>query len=686
MLSDSEIIRIVQSEKEDSISYRDEIGKKRSTLLDYYNLQPFGDEIDGRSRFVSSDVSDVVEGMLPSLIRVFTQGRNVAKFIADTPDGDDEAEQKTELANYVFFRQNQGVLTLTNMFKDALLQYTGVVKVSIDETNEVTESKYKGLSEIEFRALEADEETEIEEFEQEIVEELTPLGVVQSVSYSAEVKHTKKTSKVCYLNIPPEEFVVSRSARDFDEPPMIGHVTPKTRSDLIEMGFNREDVSSLPSQERINNSEEKNARYHDYERNDLGTSKQTATDRIELAELYIYMDADEDGVVELWQVFEAGDVILGKERVDKHPFCVVTPIPIPHRAIGTCPAEQVADLQLMKSTLVRNMADNIYSNNFNRYAYNDRVDLDDLLNARPGGTVSVEGEGPIGDAVAPLVTVPQVDQILTGIEYVDASAERRTGFTRFSQGLDADALNHTATGFKGVTDYSQQRMELIARVFAETGVREIFRKTIELMTKYQDEKMQIRVSGQPMEVDPTAWRYNYDCFIDVGLGSGDRNEKIINLNNILMQQKEFLQLGLPITDQVKIFNTLEKLITEIGLKDASLYFNNIERPEQVLQAENEQLRNATQQMQQALSARNPLAEAEKVKQQTAVLEAQLKSQATERSDQIKAQDISLKDQRERMKMAQDQQQFESDQVVDLTKIEADLQKEGIKTNVPGSQI
>jgi hypothetical protein len=686
MLEDREIINLVQAEKADSIGYRDEIGSKRETLLDYYNLQPFGDEIEGRSRYVSSDVSDVVEGMLPSLIRIFTQGRNIAKFISDNPDYDAEAEQKTELANYVFFRQNQGVLTLTNMFKDALLQYTGVVKVGLDESEEVTEENYSGLSQPEFDALEADEETEIEEITEEIKRVQTPQGIIEHRTFDAKVKRRRQSKKVCYENIPPEEFLISRSARDFVKPQMIGHTTPKTRSELIEMGFDREEVEALPSQTRIDNNEEKAARHHDYDNNDLGSSKQKATDLIELSELYMYMDADEDGISELWQIFEAGDKILEKNLWDKHPFCSVTPIPIPHRAIGTCPADQVADIQLMKSVLVRNMADNIYSNNFNRYAYNERVNVDDLLNARPGGTVEVEGEGPIGDAVAPLVTVPQVDQILRGIEYIDSSAERRTGFTRFSQGLDADALNHTATGFKGISDYSQQRMELIARVFAETGVRDIFRKTIALLSKHQDEKMQIRVSGQPLEIDPTAWRENMDCFIDVGLGTGDRNEKIINLNNILMQQKEFLQLGLPITDQAKIYNTLDKLVTETGLKDVDLYFNDPQKPIEVLQAQNEIMAMQLQQMQQQLQMQNPLAEAEQVKQQTEVLKAQLKAQQTERADSIKAQDVALKDQRERMKMAQDQSQFNSSQVVDLTKIEADLQKEGLKTDIPGSAI
>jgi hypothetical protein len=672
MLSESEILNIVTSEKSDSVSYRDEIGAKRAKLMDYYNMRPYGDEVDGRSRFVSSDVSDVVEGMLPSLIRLFTQGKEVAKFQADRPDQDDEAEQKTQLANYVFYRQNHGVLALTNMFKDALLQYTGAVKVMLDESIDVTEESYSGLDQDEFDALEADDEIEIKEVEVEARGVVTDLGTIEVKSYDVVAKRTIERKQVIYENIPPEEFLISRSARDFVKPRMIGHTTPKTRSELIEMGFDKELIEGLPGMARTTNNEEANARYYDYEQNDLSNpTNQKSTDIIELTEMYLYMDADEDGIAELWQVFEAGNKILEKSLWDEHPFAVVTPIPIPHRAIGTCPAEQVADIQFTKSVLVRQSLDNIYSTNYTRVAYNDRVDMDDLFTPRPGGGIHVEGEAPIGDSISPIVTVPQVDQILRGVEYIDSSAERRTGFTRFSQGLDADALNHTATGFKGISDYSQQRMELIGRIFAETGVRDLFRKTIANIEKYQDQKIQIRVSGRPLEIDPSSWKHNLDCFIDVGLGSGDRNEKIVNLNVILQRQLELIQQGSSLSDQAKVYNTLDKLITESGLKDASLYFNDPEKPDEVLQAQNEQLTQMVQMLQQQ-AQQNPLAEAELIKAQARMAEVNQR-------DTLKAQEMRQDMQKFLLKLRQDDDQFNQDTIKDLTEMELKYSK-----NVPGA--
>jgi hypothetical protein len=641
-------------------------------------MQPFGDEIKGRSSYVSSDVSDVVEGMTPSLVRAFTQGKTVSKFISDTVDQEDEAEQKTLLANYVFYRQNQGVLTLTNMFKDALLQYTGAVKVMRDEVNSVTEENYAGLSQEEFDKLRLDESNEIIEVEEEAQQISTELGVVEVSVFNVKVKHTDNREKVRYENIPPEEFLISRTARDFVNPRFIGHITPKTRSELLEMGFDKDIVNSLPSHATVSNTEEKNARYHDYA--DTGTGNPTtssANDLIDLTEMYIHIDVDEDGISELWQVFEAGDQLLEKNLWDEHPFAVVTPIPIPHRAIGTCPAEQVADIQYTKSVLVRNALDNIYSTNFERIAYNDRVSLDDLFTPRPGGGIAVDGDGPIGDSVRPIVTQPQVQQILQQIEYVDTSAERRTGFTRFSQGLDADALNQTATGFKGISDYSQQRIGLIARVFAETGVKELFRKTIKVIESFQDSTIQIRVSGKPLEIDPSAWRHNLDCMVDVGLGSGDRNEKIVNLNVILQRQMEMLQQGMNTVDQAKIFNTLDKMITEVGLKDSSLYFNDPEKPEEILQAQNEQLIKAVQVLQSQVQ-QNPLAEAE-------LIRAQAKMAEVNQRDTLKAQEMRQKMLLEVRKLAQDDEQFRQELVFKLTELATKTEAE-TGQNVPGALI
>lgn len=662
-MSDAEINKIVGAEEDDAINFQSQIGRDRAKLLDYYNCRPYGDEVEGQSQVVTSDVSDVIEGMLPSLVRIFTQGKYVARFESDNPEYDKEADQKTAWANYVFTRQNDGTLILHNMFKDALLQYTGTVKIYWDEKKDVTKEKYRGLSLFELQKLQMDEETEIEEQEERIeVVQGTPFTV-----YDVQVKRTKTIGQTRIDNVPPEEFLICRSARDFRNPRFIGHRTPKTRSELILMGFDRDTVENLPADEYYDFevSYEKNSRYWNYDGLLETNPGDPSQDVIYLGEYYVYMDTDGDGVAELWQVFRAGNVILDKNQVDEHPFAVVVPIPIPHRAIGSCPGEQVADIQYLKSTLMRQALNNVYQTNYMRTIVNERVDLDDLLTPRAGGIIRVNDEGPIGDSLQPLAVQPIAEPILRMMEYVDVMREVRTGVTRYNQGLDSEALNKTATGFKGIMEASQQRLDMIARIFADTGVRDIFRKIIKLGMQYQNDSMQIRVMGQPMEIDPTSWRNNLDCRIDVGLGSGDRQEKIVNLNAILAMQQQFMQQGMPLADQAKMYNTLEKLVVEVGLKDASPYFNDPSQPQQLLQAQVEQLSAAVQQLQAQMQ--NPLAEVEQIKAQASLAEQQQKQQ-------FETQKLLLE-------LEQKRKEFETNYLTKLTELELKYGQ-----NVPGALV
>lgn len=600
MLNDSEIGSIIRAEEDDALGYRDELAEKRATLMSYYRSEPLGDETPGRSRFVSSDVSDIVEWMQPSLLRVLVSGKHVATFDADTEEQEQEAEQKTALANYSFMRANNGTLTLHHMLKDGNLQYTGVVKTSWRETEETTTERYSGMSEDERRKLLANDETEIVEEERD----------EDTLTWRVTAKRTTTRAKVCYDNIPPGEFVIARNARDFERPRLIGQRTPKTRSDLVQMGFPRDLVDSLPADSEDKRNEDRN---RSDSRDETNPSMNRANDIIYLGEYYVRIDVDEDGVAELWQVFYAGNQVLEKELWDVHPFAVYVPVPIPHQAIGSCPAEQVADIHLTKSVLVRHLLENVYANNYTRTASSNLVDLDDLMTPRPGGNVSVDVDGPVSGHVEPIPVTPQVDHILAAIEYMDTAREIRTGVTRYNQGLQADTLNKTATGFQGIMDASLQRMELMARLAADVAVRQIYRLTVMLLTKYQDEALQIRVSGAPLEVDPTAWRYDLDCQINVGLGPGERAEKIANLGAIIREQKEAIDTGKVIADQSKLYNAYSELVEEVG-EDTSKFFNDPSQPEQLLKAQNELLQQMVGQLETQLQ--NPLAEAEMIKQRS----------------------------------------------------------------------
>lgn len=667
MLDDSQINSIVQAEEEDALAYLVEIGGKRATLMDYYNQKPFGDEEEGQSQVITSDVQDTIEWMLPSLIRTFTQGKIIGHFESQLDEHEQEAKDKTAYSNWIFQRDNNGVMILNSMIKDCLLQFTGTTKVYWDDSEDVLFSEYHGLSKLEAQKLSLDQNIEVVEFEED-----------ENGLFDLEVKTTNSSGRVQIDNIPPEEFVFSRNARDFIKPRFIGQRTPKTRSELIEMGFDAVTVNSLPLDSADRMTQEASARSEGLG-NDVidNPTTQRANDTIHLGEYYVEIDVDEDGITELWQVFRAGDRILQKEKVDSHPYAVAVPIPIPHRALGTCPAEQVADIQFTKSTMLRQAFDNIYQSNYPRTVVNERVELDDLLTPRAAGIINVEGEGPISDSISPFVVPPISGEIFGAIEYLDSAREIRTGVTRFNQGMDPESLNKTATGFKGIMDASAQRSELVARMIAETGIKPLFNKIIENISKYQNDKTEIRVLGKPMEINPSSWRRKMDCRVDVGLGSGDRQEKIANLNFILAQQKEFMSTGNALADNEKAFNTLDKLVTEVGLKDVNEYFNDTTKPDEVLLAQNEQLMGMVEQLQQQVQ-QNPLAEAEQIKAQATMAKVQNDNQVKLLQMQVDAQEFQEEMRQKNAELVAQLELANNKLKLDYTKLELEN-----KVDIPG---
>jgi hypothetical protein len=287
-----------------------------------------------------------------------------------------------------------------------------------------------------------------------------------------------------------------------------------------------------------------------------------------------------DGVAELRKVTVAGDSgyqILDNESADFVPFCSLTPIPMPHRFYGRSVAELVEDVQLVKSTVMRQLLDNMYLTNNNRVAIMDgMVNLDDLLTSRPGGVVRTKQ--PPSQVMMPMQSQTISQQAFPLLEYLDTVRETRTGVTRYSQGLDADSLNKTATGINTLMTQTQMRMELIARIFAETGVKDLFKRIFELTVKYQDKERIIQLNNQFVPVRPTEWKNRYNISITVGLGSGSKEQQLVILNSILEKQLQAFQLQggkeYPMVSLKNIYNTLAKMIENAGLKNVENYFVN----------------------------------------------------------------------------------------------------------------
>ena len=598
-VTNEQLRAIINSEINNSIGFMgSNLTSQRKKSMEYYMGEKLGTEIDGRSQVVSTDVADTIETILPNLLRIFTASDQVVKCEPVKSEDVPLAEQATNYINYIFNKDNPGFSILYTWFKDALLEKNGIVKVYWDDSSSVEQETYENLNDQEYQLLLDDENVTVveeESFVDEKMKAAMDLLLVEATNqgklvadeptpmlHNCVIKRTSRGGKVKIENVPPEEFLIQRTAKSIESANFVAHRVSKTRSDLIEMGFDKEVVENLPTTNNIILNNERLTRYSDIDQSPLDNAPDNSTAEIEIYECYVRCDIDGDGVAELRKVIVAGESgyeILSNESCDNIPFCSLTPIPMPHRFYGRSVAELVEDVQLVKSTVMRQLLDNMYLTNNNRVAIMDgMVNLDDLLTSRPGGVVRTKQ--PPSQVMLPMQSQTISQQAFPLLEYLDTVRETRTGITRYNQGLDADSLNKTATGVNAIMTQSQMRMELIARVFAETGIKDLFRRIFELTCKYQDKERIVELNNQFIPVKPTEWRNRFNISITVGLGSGSKEQQIMMLNNILERQLQAFQLQgnreYPMVSLKNIYNSLAKIIENAGLKNVENYFVNPE--------------------------------------------------------------------------------------------------------------
>ena len=290
---------------------------------------------------------------------------------------------------------------------------------------------------------------------------------------------------------------------------------------------------------------------------------------VEVHECYLKTDFDGDDIAELRQIYFSGNEILSNKDVDYVPFYTICPIPIPHRFFGDCPADRTVDIQKIKTTVTRQMLDNLYLQNNTRVGVVEgQVHLDDLLTVAPGSIVRMKNP----NALVPIQTPAVGQQAFPLLEYLDQVQAKRTGVTEASQGLDPNILqNVTATAIAALTQASQGKIELIARVFAETGVKDLFKGLLHLLCKFQDKSVILRMRGEYVQYDPREWSNQYDVSVNVGLGTGNVEQKMAMLSMVLAKQEQMLQMlgpNNPLVSLSQYRSTLGRLVEAVNQETA----------------------------------------------------------------------------------------------------------------------
>mgnify|MGYP003132654964 FL=1 len=646
-LSKSKLLSLISQEVQNSLGfYSSDLATSRKEALKYYLGEPMGNEVEGRSAVVSQDLLEVVEAILPSLMRMFTQQDKIVNFEPTQPDDVPYAEQISDYCNYIFTKENNGFDILYSMFKTALLQKNGFCKIYWKTSKEQKKESYKNLTEPEYQALLVDDEIEIIGLEQQ---EQKIMGQTET-TFNVEVQRVKDYSKVEIEAVPPEEILVSKRAKSIKDCDFIAQRVSKTVSELVDMGFNKKDVESLPTAEdQAFNTEAIVRRSYDDETSDMELSNiDPALRVVQITECYMKVDMDGDGIAELRKIIVGGSgynnyVILENEEIPLIPFAMVTAIPMPFRFFGLSFYDLLADVQQVSTTVTRQLLDNMYLQNSARTVVVDgQANLDDLLTSRPGGIIRVKSP----NAVTPMQTPNFLNEGLSMLAKIDEIKEKRSGVPKQNVGLNPDTINKshtTATSTNQMMAAGTQRIELIARNFAE-GVKDIFRNILAVVCEYQDQEKIIRLRGNFVPMNPREWTTKYDATVQVGLGTGNQDQRLQVLQQVLAVQEKLIQGGgMGLVTPQNIYNTLEKYLENAGYKDATQFFINPSTvpPQPPKQPQPDPaLEIAKQDIQ--------------MRQQKGMADLQLKQQKQEQDNIIKMQRLNLDEQKLATQVVKDQ--------------------------------
>jgi len=632
--------------------YEENLEQDQSDATDYYWGRPFGNEEKGRSQVVSTDLSDTVLSIMPSLLRMFFGSERVLEAVPVGPEDEEVARQQQDYVNHIVTKDNKGFLVFHSWFQDALIRRVGAVKWWWEDQPKTSEERLEGVSEEQFLMLLADPEVDIAPDDVHLIEDPARPG---EPLFNVRVKRTEDFGRARFEAVPNDELVWSPTARSLDRAPLVAHVRDVPADELIAMGIDPDLVetnkgkSRQPSQELLSEArrfDQQNA--HRFGQED---TQHESTRPVRFAEAYARMDLDGDGQAELrmfwcvgpsWEIANQDDEGRPGVIAPELPFADLCPHPEAHEIVGRGLWDLTRDIQKIKSQVLRGTLDSL-SNAIDpqQEVVASEVNMQDLLNPEVSGILRVRRPGMVREIPHTFVG----PSALGVVEYLDGVLESRTGRTRGSTGLDSAALqssNKAAVG--AMLSAAQQRIEMIARIFAETGVRDLYRGLLRLTIRHQNRARVVRLRGQYAEIDPRVWYDAMDFDVNVALGAGSFEEKIAVLALVMQKQEQLMQLGSPLVSPVEYRNTLGQLVEMagpmLGTRNAEKYFRRFGPKEM-------------EEFQQQQQATPPPPDPAQLFAQIEAAKVELQREKDANDLALRRQEMMLKDDRERDKMARE---------------------------------
>ncbi len=609
-LDDEALLALLRKEEAAAAHYQSStLGRTRDDALACYDREPYGDEQEGASQVVTSEFADVVESVMPGLMRVFTSTDGVAEFTPTAPGEERWAREASEYVPHVFMRQNDGFRILYWLIKDALMFRLGAVTVDLEEFRDTRRIPVVALPQDALALIAAQAEGEGAELTLELERDEVPeaphpvpssgegpfpsqpaLSVVEgpAPTFSGTITVRRRASRVVVDNIAPEDILFTPTARDQDKASFLGFRKRVTASELVEMGLGRDEIDELASGRDLS--------AEDAQRNDGAVLNEPGRDGVGDSErplwlvvAYLRADEDGDGISELLRVVyahaggTAGRIVERIEWEGLASIALASPILMSHTIVGRSLFDQLQDLQQIGSVLTRGLLDNLYLVNRPRPVVSDQVNLDSLIDWLPGSPVRLKPGARPGDDHVSWLQVPSIaPSALAALEFMATVRENRTGIVRNNQGLDADSLNKTASGMNMLMSAAQQRQELIARVLAETAIKRLFRLVYRAVRRAASGPVRYWSGRGFASCDPSRWPDDMELSVNVGLGTGNKDQALQHLGLIGTLQEKLISLqggraeG-PFVTAENIANATQKVTETLGYKSPGMFFQAPER-------------------------------------------------------------------------------------------------------------
>ena len=573
-MDEEELHGYVSTLLEDAINYCDELGNDRVTASKYYSGHLPKQDDEGRSGVTDFSVRDTVHSILPSLMRVFFGTKKVMQFAPKGPEDVLPAEQCTDYINHLILEKQPNFFnTMMSVFKDALIRRTGVLKFWHEETEKVTTSTFTGLDEQQIQILAGEDTVESVEMEQkDQTQEGVPL-------FDVTLKRRVKEGNIRIESLPGEEFLISRTAKSVEDADIVAHRSYKTISELVSLGYDKDELEEFAgTEESFSNNQEYMNRHADNATRSHQNMEPNSR-KILYCESFCKIDRDQDSYSELLRICTLGSAhkIVNVMPCDQIPFVLFTPDPQPHISAiaGASITDIIADIQRIKSAILRNVMDSlVMSVNPRLMVLEGQANMRDVLNTEVGSVIRARTPNAVSQLEMPFVG----GAALPILSMLDEIKSTRTGITKASQGMDSENLQSaTRLAVDSTVKAAHAHIEMIARIFAETGLKPLYKGILQLVCKFQDREKMARLNNQWVPIDPRHWDSDMDVAVDIPLGGGNDLEKMQFLTTVAQKQEQLLQQfgpENPIVNLRQYHATLSRMVQLAGFMDPSVFFTD----------------------------------------------------------------------------------------------------------------